>query len=374
MRRDRFIVLSVVLDALLVNLGIVAAFFIRFSGELPAFNFNAYLVLAPVLTVVYLASGYVYGLYEPERTESLWTLLRAAAPAVTLGTVLTAAISFFGGPRFFAFSRLAILLSWFINVILIVGWRLVFMRVSSIRWSEQRVLIVGGGRLAHELASELQTRSRWGFHVVGTLASQDAKGFAAEGAGHCEGLPVLGTLDDIAPTVATHAVDRVIIASPVELRDFIERLTVADEIDVRIDVVPELYEVFIGRLDSVVADIPLMEITRRRVPGWYRVAKRGVDVGVAAFLLVVCAPLLLLSAFGIVVTMGLPIFYVQERSGRDMRPFRLVKFRTMVRDAERDSGPVLAVEDDPRIAGIGRFLRRYRIDELPQLFNILAGQ
>lgn len=380
MNRNRFIALAVVLDALFVNFGMVASFFVRFSGHLPAFNFDAYLALAPVLTVVYLAAAYVYGLYEPERTENLWALLRAVVPAITLGTVLTAAISFFGGPRFFAFSRLAILLSWFVNVILLVGWRLIFMRVTSIRWPEQRVLIVGTGHLARELAAELQSRDRWGYRVVGLLSPDgaDEQGSVAKRASTREeirgDLSVLGTLETVATTVATHRVDRLIVVSPVELRAFIEQLTVADEIDVRIDVVPELYEVFIGSLDSVVADIPLMEITRTGARGWYRIAKRGADVLAATVLLVVGSPLLLFSALAIVLSSGLPVFYVQERSGKGMRPFRLMKFRTMVRDAERDSGPVLAAADDPRITTIGRFLRRYRIDELPQLFNILRGQ
>ncbi|MBE0418011.1 MAG: sugar transferase, partial [Coriobacteriia bacterium] len=338
---------------------------------LPAFNFDAYLSLAPVMTLVYLAGGYIYGLYEPERTENVWALSRAAFSAITLGAVLTAAISFFGGPRFFAFSRLAILIGWTIDIVLVVGWRLVFMRVASIRWPEQRVLIVGIGRLARELAAELQSRSRWGYRVVGLLAPEGAGEVAGVAGG--QGPPVLGTVDDAAGLVAEHGIDRLIVVSPVELRDFIERLTVADEIDVRIDVVPELYEVFIGTLDSVVADIPLMEITRTGTPQWYGAVKRVTDIVASALLILLLSPVLLLSALAVLLTMGWPVLYVQERSGRDLRPFKLFKFRTMVRDAEAASGPVLAAEDDARITPVGRFLRTYRLDELPQLFTILIG-
>jgi exopolysaccharide biosynthesis polyprenyl glycosylphosphotransferase len=372
-KRGTFIALAVVLDAILINLGIIAAFYIRFGGELPAFNFDAYLALAPVMTLVYLGAGYIYGLYEPERTEDVWSLARAAFSAVTLGAIMTAAISFFGGPRFFAFSRLAILIGWAIDIALLVGWRLVFMRVASIRWPEQRVLIVGTDRLARELAAELQSRARWGYRVVGLLAADGAAGPAAATAA-ADGPAVLGTLDDASRLVAEHDIDRLIVVSPVELRDFIERLTVADEIDVRIDVVPELYEVFIGTLDSVVADIPLMEITRTGTPQWYGALKRVTDIVASAFLILVLSPVLLLSALAVLLTMGWPVLYVQERSGRHLRPFKLLKFRTMVRDAERESGPVLATEDDTRITPVGRFLRTYRLDELPQLFNILAGQ
>ena len=372
MRRGRFIALALVLDALLLNAGIIAAFFIRFGGELPAFNFDAYLALAPVMTAVYLAAGYIYGLYEPERTESVWSLSRAAFSAVTIGAVLTAAISFFGGPRFFAFSRLAILIGWALDIVLIVGWRLVFMRVASIRWPEQRVLIVGTGPLARELARELRGRARWGYRVIGLISAGEWVSVPAEGT--ADDPPVLGTIEDTARLVAAHDAHRLIVVSPVELRAFIERLTVADEIDVRIDVVPELYEVFIGSLDSVVADIPLMEITRTGAPTWFGTLKRIVDVAGSLVLLVLLSPVLLLIALGILLTMGWPVLYVQKRSGRDLHPFRLYKFRTMVRDAERASGPVLASEDDARITPFGRFLRTYRLDELPQLVNILLGQ
>ncbi len=371
MRRGRFIALAVVLDAALVNAGIVAAFYLRFGGELPAFNFNAYLGLAPFITVVYLAAGYVYGLYEPERTEDAWSLLRAAFLAVTLGAILTAAISFFAGPRFFAFSRLAIVLGWAIDIGLLVGWRLLFMRVASIRWPEQRVLIVGTGAVARELAHELESRRRWGYRVVGFVAGNAEEDVPAES--DIDGVAFLGGSEDAGRIVAEHGIDRVIVVSPVELRGFIERLTTAEEIDVRIDVVPELYEVFIGTLDSVLSDIPLMEITRTSKPRWYGPVKRAIDIGASLGLFVLLAPVLLVSAAAVLVTMGWPVFFVQERTGVDRRPFRLYKLRTMVKDAEDGCGPVLASANDERITPVGRVLRRYRIDELPQLLNILKG-
>jgi len=109
------------------------------------------------------------------------------------------------------------------------------------------------------------------------------------------------------------------------------------------------------------------------VPAWFSGAKRIIDIVGALVLLVVLSPVLLLAALAIVLSMGLPVVFKQERTGRDRKPFKVYKFRTMVRDAEKLSGPVLAEEDDPRVTPVGRFLRRYRIDELPQLVNILNG-
>jgi exopolysaccharide biosynthesis polyprenyl glycosylphosphotransferase len=154
----------------------------------------------------------------------------------------------------------------------------------------------------------------------------------------------------------------------------VEDLALNNESEVRVEVIPELYEIFIGTVYSTVSDIPLMELTRPATPGWFRTAKRFIDIALALVLLVVLSPLLVLAALAVLVTMGTPVFYRQERVGKDLKPFDVIKFRTMVRDAEARSGPVLADEDDPRITPVGRVLRRYRIDELPQLVNILLGQ
>ena len=366
MSRNRFIALSVLLDAIVVNASIVGAFFVRFGGELPEFNFAAYAGLWPFITAIYLGAGYVFGLYEPERTESAWEVARASFQAGTLGTVLVAAVAFFAGPRFFSFSRLVILIAWALQFLLFVGWRLTFMRIAPIRWPEQRILIVGTSRLACELAAELERRSGWGYRVVGLVRS------GSDATGVCE-LPVLGDAHDVTSIIARERVDRVIVASPVALRELIEEMAIGNESGVRVEVIPELYEIFIGTVDSTVSDIPLMELTRPATPGWFVGAKRLLDLLLSALLLALLSPLMLLASLAVLLTMGWPVIFTQERSGRDLKPFQVIKFRTMVRDAEATSGPVLAGESDARITRVGRFLRRYRVDELPQLVNILLG-
>lgn len=367
MSRSRFILVSVVLDALLVNVGIVAAFFLRFGGELPTFNFAPYVALSPLITVLYLGSGYVFGLYEPERTEGTWELGRAVFQAVTLGTVLTVAVAFFAGPRFFSFSRLAILIAWAAQFALLVGWRAALLRFTSVLWPEQRILVVGTNELAVELAHELEQRAGWGYRVVGLLQHGDVRGDVPAD------LPVLGTAHEVTEVVRRERIDRVIVASPFALRELIEDMALNNESDVRVEVIPELYEIFIGTVDSTVSDIPLMELTRPAAPGWYVSTKRLLDVLVSLLALVVLSPLLLVVCALILVTMGWPVFFRQERVGRAGRTFDVLKFRTMVKDAEALSGPVLAEADDPRITPLGRFMRKTRIDELPQLANILVG-
>lgn len=368
MSRTRFLALSLILDALFINAGIVVAYLIRFTGQLPERNFAPYLALAPVLTLAYLVAAWIYGLYELERSESVWAVVQSVFQAVTLGAVMIAAISFF--TNLFAFSRSAILLAWVLQFAMLVGWRLAAVRLTPIRWPEQRVLVVGTGTLGIELAEELEKRSKWGYRVVGLLARDESVGAAAVGD---DRYAVLGGLHDLGRVVEAERVDRVIITSPVAVREVVEEVALSEETDVRIDVIPELYEIFIGNVDSIVSDIPLMALTKRPTPDWFVKVKRLLDIALATVLLMIASPVLLAAAAAILVTMGAPVLFSQERVGKDRRHFRVVKLRTMVRGAEAASGPVLAIADDARVTRVGRLLRKYRIDELPQLINILSG-
>jgi exopolysaccharide biosynthesis polyprenyl glycosylphosphotransferase len=369
--RGRFVFASVVVDIAIWFLGMVAAFVLRFGGSLPIFNFRSFLVLSPLLAAVYLTCAWIYGLYEPERLESFWAIVRSVVSAVTLSTLLTLGIVLLAGPAFYSFPRLVLAVAWPVQMLVLVGWRVAALRFTPIRWPEQRVLIVGAGPLSRELAEELGQRAKWGYRVVGMVARDED--FAAAYPADAE-IPLLGIVHDLTHLVTDLDIDRVIVASPVALRELVEDITLNSSHDVRVDVIPELYEIFIGTVDAIVADIPLMEITHRANRGAYPAAKRVLDVVLSLVALVVASPFMLVFALLILVSMGAPVLLRQERLGRDMKPFTLVKFRSMVKDAEKLSGPVLACDDDPRITPLGRFMRKYRVDELPQLVNILLGE
>lgn len=370
MSRGRFIALSIVIDAVLVNAGFVLAFLIRFGGHLPVFNFEAYLILAPVLTVLYVGGAWTYGLYDPERADTAWAVARGVLAAVTVGTLLTAAVAFFGSTRTASFARSTILIAWALDLALLMGWRLAFLRLAHVRWPEQRVLIVGTDPVSVELARTVAERGRWGWTVTGLIDAGPGRMPPASE----EGFPVLGGVHDVARLAREHEANRVIIASPIALRELVESLVLVNGTKIRVDVVPELYEIFIGTVDAIVGDVPLMEISRTTVPRYYAVAKRVLDVVIGIVALLMTSPVLFGAAVAIAVKEGLPVFYSQERVGRNMKLFNIRKLRTMVRDAEERSGPIIAGENDERITGVGGFLRRFRIDELPQLVNIIKGE
>ncbi len=366
----RFVALSVFLDGLLINVAVVLAFFVRFQGDIPTFNFEAYLLLAPFSTAIYLMSAWAYGLYDVERVETTWIVIRSVFVAVTMGTVLVAAIAFFGGERTVSFARWTILLGWLFGIILLVAWRLAFLRVGRLHWPEQRVVLVGTGPVAVELAQELTRRAKWGWRVCGLLEVDSTPASHAT----VGGFPVLGNATDAARITREQDANRIIVVSPIALRELVESLVIADELRVRVDVVPELYEIFIGRVDALIGDIPLMKITESSVPRYYRAAKRAMDVAGALALLVIAGPVLLAGMLAVWLSDGAPTIFAQTRTGAGLKPFRVYKLRTMINDAEKHCGPVLAEEDDPRVTKVGRFLRTYRVDELPQLINILKGE
>jgi len=371
MSRNRFAALSVVLDAAFVFASYVLALLVWLRG-LPAYNFNAFITLSPFIVLAYLAAGWAYGVYDPERADTEWTVVRLTSAAAFLGTVLTLALAYLGGPLTRALPRSTPFIAFFMATALLVGWRIVFLRVGNVRWPEQRVLIVGTGSVSVELAAELQRRSKWGWKVTGLIdPSTDPAPSTPEQVG---GYPVLGHAGDIARLAHEHNANRVIVVSPVALRELVESLVLADDVRVRVDVVPELYEIFIGTVDAIIGDVPLMQITRSSVPRYYAAAKRVIDLVASVLLAILVSPVLLLAALAIIVTDGLPVVYSQERSGRNLKPFKVHKLRTMVKDAEKLTGAVLAEEDDPRVTAVGRVLRQTRIDELPQLLNIIKGE
>ena len=378
MSRNRFIALSVFLDVVMVVLGYVLAFLLRFfvfaHGGIPANqiqNIPVYAAIAPLIALFYLGGAWTYGLYDPERSDTSWLVARGTFAAATVGTLLTAAIAFFGGPVTSTAARTVVLLAWPVEILLLTGWRLAFLRFGRVKWPEQRVLIVGTNDTSVELADEVALRGKWGWKMTGLIEPDlEACSIPAHDLG---GHPVLGCARDVAKIAAETRANRVIVVSPIALRELVESLVLADEVRVRVDVVPELYEIFIGTVDAIVGDVPLMEITRSTVPRYYAAAKRGLDLLGSVLLFVIASPLLLIAVIGIVTTDGFPFIYSQERSGKHLKPFPVYKLRTMVKDAEKLSGAVLAEEDDPRITRVGRILRKTRIDELPQLFNIIRG-
>lgn len=369
MSRRSWQTVSVLLDIAFINLGIILAFWLRFSGKLPAFNFQAYTNLAGFISLILVGCLYFYDLYKPEKIQGASSIVPAVIKAVSLGLIFTTSLTFF--VRLFSFPRLVFFLSWLVLVTLLSSWRVIGAKLLKINWPEQKVLVVGTNELAKQVLEELKNRSAWGYKVVGVVSRKPSYVGRA-----LDGTKVIGVISELVSIIQEKQVDRVIVATPMRQRELLEELgrTQAGQ-QVKVEVIPDLYEILIGRVDySLLSDIPLIQLTKDPVPSWIKVSKNFFDRLLAGIFLLLLAPFMLIFALLIKITSPGPVFYKQERVGQGEKPFWLIKFRTMIDNAEAQTGPVLAADDDHRITTIGRFLRRYRLDELPQLFNILKGE
>ena len=190
------------------------------------------------------------------------------------------------------------------------------------------------------------------------------------------GVPVLGTTAEVARIVDERGVDTVFLALPLDAHRTM--LTVLQDVgrtvaDVR--VVPDLLQYITFRAGVEDLDgLPVVHLTQVPLTGWMSLVKRTLDIGISAAALAALSPALAAIAAAIRLSDGGPVLYRQRRMGLDGRPFDILKFRSMVVGAEEESGPTWASPDDPRRTRLGRFLRRWSLDELPQFLNVFRGE
>ena len=230
------------------------------------------------------------------------------------------------------------------------------------------VLVIGSGELAVAVIDRVRNHPEAGLRVAGVISDDSEIKRVA-------GIPVLGPIDRIKPILQLCAAEEVILAlSQEESHEAEEVLAHLDDELVDVRMVPDLFQILTLRASVEDLDgLPVIALRQSPLVGWAGVQKRIFDVVISASLLTACAPVLIVMAVLLVVANGRPVFFRQTRVGLDGRDFEILKFRTMVRDAERHTGPVWSGEADQRQTPLGRILRRWSLDELPQLWNVLCG-
>jgi len=237
----------------------------------------------------------------------------------------------------------------------------------------QNVLIVGAGEMGRAVAQKVNVYKALGFRVQGFLDDDKAVGDKIDVDG---GVEVVGRIQDLASVLDRGTTAEVFVA--LDLSNYakiIETIRVANRYVVNVRLIPDLFQLL--TLKANIQDLdgfPVISIDDFALRGMKSLTKRFFDVVISALGLLVLSPLFLI--IGLLIKLGSrgPAFYVQERMGLDGRRFKMIKFRTMVCDAEKETGPVMCRPGDPRMTRIGRFLRKFSLDELPQLVNILKGE
>ncbi len=327
---------------------------------------NVALIVA--VQILALSSMGLYAEHERFR-EPLGRLL---LPALFL-QLLTLATIYFLAPAY-SFPRSVLVGYLAADGLLLVAWRAALDRLFPL--PRRRALIVGLGPAADRIVDTVRRHPWSGVEIVGVVAetAPEATSGAAPSSDGARAVPFLGTLDRLAEIVEAERVDEVILTPEgTSWRDRIsERIPEGWRADLL--VWPSPFETMIGRLRfRIVGDLPLLEARTQSFRPIAAFVKRVFDVVVSAALLVVLAPVLALAAFLVAGTSAGGVFYRQTRVGREGRLFELWKLRTMRRGAEIETGAVLASPGDPRMTRIGRALRSARVDEIPQLWNVLVG-
>ncbi|MCP4205055.1 MAG: undecaprenyl-phosphate glucose phosphotransferase [bacterium] len=390
-RRYRYISLVYVAsDVLATILAFFLAWQLRFSTDslkfastdIPAFS--RYLVLLPVALVLWVIVFYFHGLYQARRGRSGVDEALTVTVAVILGMVLLTVFIVWNKqvvmgpsdtPVVFTYSRVFLALFATLDVALVTAGRLVIRgRLRSLRrkgHNLQRILVVGAGVLGQDVARKLQAHEELGFRVEGFVDDDPAKlGQRFNGA------PVVGTLDEIDEQIQELGVDQVYVAMPLEAHTrILEVLRVVGSECVDVKMVPDILQYATLRAQFEDLDgTPVINLSQVPLRGWSSLVKRGMDMAIAAVAVAGLAPFLPLVAAAIWIEDKGPIFYRQERMGLDGKPFWIWKLRSMRANAESSTGPIWAIQDDPRRTRVGSFLRHWSIDELPQLWNVLKGE
>jgi Undecaprenyl-phosphate glucose phosphotransferase len=381
----------VLVDVLSTDLAWILAFYLRFQSELVAGlvpvtkgvpEFGRYLLLLPLISLLWPVILYFHGLYQLKRGRSrideffgiLFSVLIASV--LTLGATLYVRVYYRYQPEVaprWEYSQAVFALFVLLDVLALNAGRWALRRYLERMWAAgynvRRVLVAGAGELGQTVAETILAHRELGYRVVGFLDDGPARPSLT-------GVPVLGTLADVTAVAAAHNVDQLYIALPLEEHAKLLQLikSVSNEcLDLK--VVPDLIQY--ATIQAALEDldgIPIISLNEVPLRGWSSMLKRGMDMVLGVLLLVVFSPLFALIAALIKLKGGSgPIFYHQERMSLDGKTFLMWKFRSMADGAEQKTGPVWASAEDPRRTPIGIWLRRYNVDELPQLINVVLG-
>lgn len=383
---ERLVLVAV--DIAAVNLAFYLAWFARYRMglvvDLDPGNYvphDRYLPLQVALSLTFACILGLRGLYRLPRAASAFDDLSTIFTASGLSVMLLFAGSTF--VRYPAESRLTLIFAWGLMTVLVVVGRAMCLWLLGVLHQRgigvARTLVVGDSTVGRMIMQALAARPHLGFEVAGFLSTTGDADFGR--------FRRLGTPDEIERVIHQERIAQVVIALPSASHEAIMRIVTHCRSDgVQFRLVPDLYEVSLGRLDiDTVNGIPLMGMKNHAILGMNFITKRVIDVAVSLTILVLSAwffvPLALLIWFE---DRGASPMYGQIRVGRGGREFKMHKFRSMRPGADKQltdllayneaDGPIFKMRDDPRRTRVGTFMRRWSIDELPQLWNVVTGE
>lgn len=358
------------IEGFVIFVSVVASAFLRMGGNTGALFHNVMIIpKALLVTVVCQICLYYNDLYDLKVTNSNMELGIRLLQAVGSAYIILAVIYFLFSPVVLV--RGIFLINLFLLIGFIVSWRLLYNWILRTRLFDERVLIVGTGDIARKLAEEIISKKDSGFYAVGFIGS-DLEVTGKNVANPC----VVGNYDQILDVVEKRGVDRVIVALSERRGEFpADALLECKMKGVEVEEDVSFYERLTGKI--LVDNIH---------PGWLifsegfkksrikKTIKRVTDIMASTAGLLLTSPVQIITAIAIRLDSPGPVFFRQERVGENERIFYILKFRSMIQDAESEGCSVWAEKDDPRVTRVGRIIRKLHIDEIPQMINVLRGE
>lgn len=271
------------------------------------------------------------------------------------------------------------------RILIFIYWALFLFFVGSgrifVRSLQRKLLIKGIGRRTGLIVGYNQK----GKEVLESIKNApalgiDIKAFIAvrnENVGkEFNGVEVEGTTNTLNEIINKYNVKEIILSLEKENQDvLVDVISRTEGKNLNLKIVPDLYEILSGQArTSQIYGMPLIDIMPELMPEWEKKLKRIIDIIVSLVLLLVSSPAWLITIFAIKIDSKGPVLFKQERMGKDGKLFNVLKFRSMIKDAEKYSGPVWSKKNDPRVTKVGKIIRKIRIDEIPQMFNVLKGE
>ncbi|MFC1538343.1 sugar transferase [Candidatus Latescibacterota bacterium] len=366
-----------VIDQIMLVISFIIFYWLLFySGLSPEKEFNpltAYWLPCLLINLFWLFLFAVFGLYGKWKNTSRFDELISMYKTITVGGVIFLIFSFTLSPKITT-SKLPVLGYW-ASLVTLVGIGRVSVRSAQRGFLLKGIglrssIIVGTSTLTAEMLKNIKHAPALGYDIKGVIITD-----RTDDMNTIEGIEILGSVNNLHEIIEKYNISDLLIAH--EFKDeeeIFELISAADSFEVDFSILPGPADVLAGRMMfNHFYGFPMIRILSEPIPPWEKNVKKMIDVFISLLVLIIFSPLFLIVAVAIKLDSKGPVLYVQKRVGYRNRHFNLYKFRSMVADAEKHCGPVWADKNDTRVTRLGRLIRKTRMDELPQFYNIIKG-
>lgn len=373
--------LTLFVDAAAIFLSFVISYWLRFEYE-PFVNLfpvtkgipplDGYLYFACMIIPIWLLVFQSRKMYRLKRSVFVFDEFFVIIKCVSIGLLLAMGLVFILNAEF-PYSRLVFFLIWFNSIIFITIGRYFTLKLEKTLYEKRigvnRVAILGTDEMAKRIYDKFTTDKFAGYNIAGYFSH------ATEGKNFLENKIYLGSYENIPQKIRELGLEKILISISSGEHDILYDLfKMCEGINVEFMYAPDFVDIMTSRLRVEEVDgIPFMKLKSLPMSVWNRFLKRTFDIVVSLLMIILLMPVMIVVAILVKLTSKGPLFYKQERVGLDNQKFMMLKFRSMRVDAEK-SGPQMASRDDDRYTPVGRTLRKFSLDELPQFLNVLAGQ